>query len=221
MDTSQLAGPALEALNSLSPAQISFLESLPKAELHAHLNGSVPLDVLQTFASEAGVPLPKVHSSLNEIDDFFNLFPAIYALTTTPDALRRMTRAVLASFLGRGGCTYLELRSGPKKTDTMSREEYLRAVLEEVERYPKEQAAFIASIDRKMDEAQAREVIDLAVKLKDEGRRVVGVDICGDPLAGDVDMFCRVLKDAKKAGLKVTVHIAEVYPFLHSPCPHT
>jgi adenosine deaminase len=36
---------------------------------------------------------------LDEISDFFQLFPAIYALTSTPEALAKATQAVLSSFL--------------------------------------------------------------------------------------------------------------------------
>ncbi|KAF9031374.1 adenosine deaminase-like protein [Hymenopellis radicata] len=209
--SNKISGPSLAALNSLSPSQISFLQSLPKAELHAHLNGSIPLQVLYELASEAGVTLPDVHTELNVIADFFNLFPAIYALTNTPPALARIARAVLTEFLDgpEPQCSYLELRSTPKATDTMSRRDYVKAVLDEIEKYPADQAAMIVSLDRKMDEDIARECVQVAIDLKREGRRVVGVDLCGDPWAGDVDVFCRLFKEAKENGLSVTLHIAE------------
>lgn len=213
MDASQLSGVGLDALESLSSEQITFLKLLPKTELHAHLNGCVPLKVLRELADEAGVPLPVVHKSLTEVHDFFGLFPAIYALTTTPNALRRMTRAVLKDFLDHsddGECAYLELRSTPKQTPEMTREEYMCAVLDEVERYPKDRVAYIASIDRRMDEETATEIVDASIHLKRQGRRIVALDLCGDILAGDVDMFVRVLRKGKEAGLGVTVHIAEV-----------
>lgn len=212
---SSLAGPALEALNSLTPSQLSFIKKLPKAELHAHLNGSIPLHVLYELASEAGVTLPNVHTELKVISDFFNLFPAIYALTNTTPALARITRAVLAEFLDgpEPQCSYLELRSTPKATDAMTRRDYVETVLDEVEKYPLSRAALIVSLDRRMDEATASECIQIASDLKAQGRRVVGVDLCGDPLVGDVDMFCRLFKDAKKRGLSLTLHIAEAsYP---------
>lgn len=139
--------------------------------------------------------------TLTEIGDFFGLFPAIYALTSTPDALRRAARAVLETFLGPpdsaqtsrsnageegevgfGGCAYLELRSTPRETPAMSRREYVVAVLDEVERYSKERAALIVSVDRRMGEEEAGECVDVAQDLKGEGRRVVGVDLCGDPM---------------------------------------
>ncbi|KAG9074383.1 hypothetical protein FRC06_010730, partial [Ceratobasidium sp. 370] len=101
-----------QALAALSPVQVLFLESLPKAELHAHLNGSIPLACLEQLAKNH-TPNESVGSSelsaligelakgvkLDEINDFFKLFPAIYALTSNVHALGIATRAVLKEFL--------------------------------------------------------------------------------------------------------------------------
>ncbi|KAA1468355.1 Metallo-dependent hydrolase [Dentipellis sp. KUC8613] len=226
--TSTIHGPASAALAALTPAQIAFLERLPKAELHAHLNGSIPLALLQDLAREhaasasadsdavrAGLQRLQAGVQLDEIGDFFGLFPAIYALMETPDALRRAAQAVLRLFLeeGEGGAVpqvaYLELRSTPKETPHMSRRAYLETVLDEVERYPAEKAALIVSLDRRMDGAVAEEIIAVCAQLKAEGRRVVGVDLCGDPMAGNMAEFKSYFAKAREAGLGVTLHIAE------------
>jgi adenosine deaminase len=199
-----VAGFAAEALRSLTPAQVAYIKRLPKAELHAHLNGSIPLPVLRQLALEhaaadksdstytparlspivqAGLERLQNGVELNQIHDFFGLFPAIYALTSTPVAVRRATRGVLHEFLGGDNpqCAYLELRTTPRETPAMGRLEYMRAVLEEVEQYPPEAAAVIISLDRKMEEAVVEQCLDIARRLREEGRRIVGVDLCGDP----------------------------------------
>ena len=197
--------PADAALRLLSPAQLAFLERLPKAELHAHLNGSIPLPILQELAEEylsapttaaaaaapvaadvlSGLQLLKTGVKFRAIDDFFGLFPAIYALTSTRAALQRATRGVLSHFLdggSGGGVAYLELRTTPRENPgVMTRREYLEAVLDEVEARAPDAAALIVSLDRRMERAVAQEVLALAVQLRREGRRVVGVDLCGDP----------------------------------------
>ena len=246
-----VAGFAAEALRSLTPSQVDFIRRLPKAELHAHLNGSIPISILRQLALEhvteaAGTSEPgdsqQIQAGLerlqdgvefNEIQDFFRLFPAIYALTSTPAALRRATSGVLCEFLDGENpqCAYLELRTTPRETPAMSRLEYMRAVLEEVERYPPHKAAVIISIDRKMEDAVAGECVSIARMLRGEGRRVVGVDLCGNPTVcslahifrghssrrclqgGNMNMFLRHLRDAKLAGLGVTIHIAEVHRY--------
>ncbi|KAH7106372.1 Metallo-dependent hydrolase [Auriculariales sp. MPI-PUGE-AT-0066] len=207
--------PSAEALASLKRYQRVFISLLPKAELHAHLNGCIPLETLRELAKDyappEGSPIVDLTAlasgvELKEIHDFFKLFPAIYAITATPDALRIATVAVVEQFIGMEpdaraqGCAYLELRTTPRETATMTRRVYLETVLDVLERYPAGRAGLLVSVSREMEESVVQEVIDTAIALKDEGRRVVGVDLCGQPLH---------LARAKEAGLRLTVHVAE------------
>ncbi|KAJ4481039.1 adenosine deaminase-like protein [Lentinula aciculospora] len=236
MPSSTIAGPALAALSSLTPNQLIFIKSLPKAELHAHLNGCVPLSVLHQLAetydfSKNLLSREEILSglqtlenfSLDDIHSFFGAFRVIYALISTREALATATRAVLAQFLddssnGFPECTYLELRTTPRPIEMLSATEYLDTVLKEVEKYPSNRAALILSLDRRMpvndDEGKGAaitvgEVIDHAIRLKKEGRRVVGVDLCGDPLAGDMSLLEPFITKAQATGLRITLHIAE------------
>ena len=175
---------------------------LPKAELHAHLNGCIPLETLRELAEATpasslyqddliarGLETLLAGVQLESLDNFFALFPAIYALTSTPHATRFAARAVLRQFLGPGylqpddppQCEYLELRTTPRANENMTREEYLSAVLDEVEVYPPSKAALLVSVDRRMSEEDAVSVVDVAIKLRKQGRRVVGIDLCGTP----------------------------------------
>ncbi|KAG1760984.1 Metallo-dependent hydrolase [Suillus occidentalis] len=228
---SEIAGPAAAALASLCPDDVIFLQSLPKAEIHAHLNGSIPIKTILELAqqyspssaqtTEVADTIEKLRSGviLNDIFDFFSLMPAIYALTSTPEAVATVTRGVLQSFLNPTGddaelnspqCTYLELRTTPRMTAHMTRERYLTVVLDEIEMYPATQATLIVSVDRRMSDLDVEECISLAIKMKNRGRRVVGIDVCGDPRSGDMQSFTQHLSRAKSAGLGLTVHIAEV-----------
>ncbi len=225
---SVIAGPPEAALRALTPSHVAFLERLPKAELHAHLNGSIPLPLLQDLAREytststastgseaapghavaadvlAGVQRLQAGTSFSSIDDVFELFPAIYALTSTPSSLKRATRAVLSHFLdppplptsgsgsgsGLAAVVYIELRTTPRETLHMSRRVYLETVLDEIETRSPDAAALIVSLDRRMTPDVAREVLELAVQLRREGRRVVGVDLCGDPTVRSTWRLC-------------------------------
>ncbi|KAG6329278.1 hypothetical protein ID866_9811 [Astraeus odoratus] len=92
----------------------------------------------------------------------------------------------------------------------MSRYTYLTTVLDEIEKYAPDQAALIVSIDRRMTEANAAECVDLAITFKADGRRVVALDLYGNPHKGDIATFEKHFRRGKEAGLGVTLHIAEV-----------
>lgn len=199
----EIAGPAAAALASLKRYERVFISLLPKAELHAHLNGCIPLDCLRQlardYAPDPGEPTVDLTAfadgvQLGEIHDFFKLFPAIYALTATPDATRVATRAVLEQFIGddarQQGCAYVELRTTPRATKHMTRKAYLEAVLDEVESCPADRAALLVSLDRRMDESTVAECVDLAIEIRNAGRRVVGMDLCGEPLVSTREPNC-------------------------------
>ncbi|KAG2031346.1 hypothetical protein BDR03DRAFT_1016226 [Suillus americanus] len=225
---SEITGPAAAALASLCPDNVVFLQSLPKAELHAHLNGSIPIKTILELAQQyppSGAHTAEVADTIeklgsgadfNEISDFFFLMSVIYALTSTPEAVATVTRAVLQSFLNPTGdgaespqCAYLELRTTPRATTHMTREKYLTTVLDEIEIYPATQAALIVSVDRRMSDLDLAECVSLAIEMKNRGRRVVGIDVCGDPRSGNMQSFTHHLSRVKGAGLGLTVHIAE------------
>ena len=66
----------------------------------------------------------------------------------------------------------------------------------------------ILSIDRKDTADQAMQTVDLAIKHKSRG--VVGIDLCGNPLKGDVSIYRAAFSKAKAHDLKLTLHFAEV-----------
>ena len=229
--------PSFYAFNSLDDKQKEFLFSLPRRiELHAHLNGSIPLNTLQSLAVdycnidnnnnnneiirnaiknfEKGIKLEK-------INDFFQLFPSIYALTSTKQAIEYVTTSVLETFLvpqspySKPQATDLELRSTPRAVqDTgMTRSQYVEAVCNGIDKIEsmlgRKCVGLILSIDRRMKSEDAEEIVDLAINCN----HVVGVDLCGDMYSGnDVRKLIPALSRVKRAGLGLTMHIYETSP---------
>jgi adenosine deaminase len=111
------------------------------------------------------------------------------------------------------GVRYLELRTTPRECggiNGFTKEDYVSAVLDSITLFGREEMStyLILSIDRRNTAAQAMHAVDLAIKYQERG--VVGVDLCGNPLKGDVTTFRAAFAKAKAAGLKVTLHFAEV-----------
>ena len=108
----------------------SFVERIPKVELHAHLNGCVRESTLLELAKERGIQLSDHHFADNENNDdtvshmynskprslldCFDIFVQVGQVVADLDALRRITWEALHDFASHH-VAYLELRSTPKR----------------------------------------------------------------------------------------------------------
>lgn len=128
----------------------------------------------------------------------------------------KVTVDVLHSFLGpndRGKpeATALELRSTPRATPSMSKQQYVEAVLRGIavveQGVGTGRVGLILSVDRRMNAGDAAEIVDLAAKYVG----VVGVDLCGDMFrARDLAALVGPLSHVKAMGKGLTMHLYEV-----------
>lgn len=215
----------LAATNMNRASDESFCRALPKVELHAHLTGSISRKTLRLIwrskkAANPQLPLedpfiaiPPAAEGVN-VSTFFPLFDKyIYNLITTRADVRLATLSVLQDFAA-DGVVYLELRTTPRDipSSDITKQDYISIVLETIDRFNKDQASLycnlILSIDRRNTLPEANNVVELAARYKAQG--VVGIDICGNPMSGDVSIFKPAFARARSQGLHVTVHFAEV-----------
>ena len=200
---------------------LSFTKSLPKIELHAHLTGSITPQCLHEIWIQRRTQDPdmKLQDPLEamsvdkswDVTTFFPLFSKyIYELCSTPASIKYSTNAVLNDFV-EDGVVYLELRTTPRSSSSMSKFDYITTVLSCIEDFPYCSVMttyLILSIDRRNTPEEALEVVELAIQYQSKG--VVGVDLCGDPSKGDVSTFQEAFQKAKLHGLEITLHFAEV-----------
>jgi adenosine deaminase len=132
----------------------------------------------------------------------------------TIDAIRFSTTAVLNAFAS-DGVRYLELRTTPRAVITagISKHDYISTVLDCISDFTQKNqnkmpTYLILSVDRKNSASVAMQTIDLAIEFRSKG--VVGVDLCGNPAKGDVSIFKDAFLKARQAGLRLTLHFAEV-----------
>ncbi|KAK6333369.1 hypothetical protein TWF718_011183 [Orbilia javanica] len=201
-----------------------FCKRLPKIELHAHLTGSIRRETLgeiwrkrkeqePDFDLEdplVAIPPGKVDFDLTT---FFPLFSKYtYNLVNSEWSVEHATRQVLCDFES-DGVVYLELRTIPRAFDEtgLTKEKYITTILSTIDSFQSEtmRTKLILAIDRQNTKEEALDTVELAIKYKSEGI-VVGVDLCGNPAAGDVRIFREAFKKAKQNDLGITLHFAEI-----------
>ncbi|KAF3930722.1 hypothetical protein ABW19_dt0209333 [Dactylella cylindrospora] len=122
------------------------------------------------------------------------------------------TERVLKDFEA-DGVVYLELRTIPRAFEAtgLTKEKYVTTILSTIRSFQSEtmHTRLILSVDRQNTPEEAMDTVELATKYKDEGI-IVGVDLCGNPAAGDVRIFRNAFRKAKENGLGITLHFAEI-----------
>ena len=159
----------------------SFCRLLPKAELHAHLSGSVSVASLQRHCGADAVwDFQRGDRSLEEV---FKIFGLVQRATNDPQVLQQITEEVVLEF-AEDGVRWLELRTTPRAcADTgMTKCMYLERVLQgisDAQRHSSIQVGVLVSVDRSKSLEEARENLTLAKEYF--GRGVVGVELSGNP----------------------------------------
>ncbi|KAI9616099.1 hypothetical protein KEM48_005356 [Puccinia striiformis f. sp. tritici PST-130] len=153
---------------------------------HAHLSGSIPLEVLQELHKDAKERHPDLGACPSPSDYTDLKSEHIYHILDTPQAITRVTRAVLSSFED-DGCVYLELRTTPRRfpgSSTDSFQEYLDAVFRGIDHNheSKMMVRLILTVNWDFGPDKVKQIIDLAITARNAGRScVVGIDIAGNP----------------------------------------
>ncbi|XP_039769809.1 adenosine deaminase-like protein isoform X4 [Ornithorhynchus anatinus] len=97
----------------------------------------------------------------------------------------------------------------------MTKRTYVEAVLEGIKQSKEENldidVRYLMAVDRRGGPAVARETVKLAEEFfLSTDDTVLGLDLSGDPTVGHGEDFFEPLLQAKKAGLKLALHLAEI-----------
>ncbi|XP_011494029.1 PREDICTED: adenosine deaminase-like protein [Ceratosolen solmsi marchali] len=190
-----------------------FCQILPKIELHAHLNGALSKKTLDDLYKMKYPEKTDTCEAFNfaSLKEVFEVFNIVYSVTTTPEAVFIATYNTIKEFY-EDNVIYLELRSTPRAENGMTKTEYVLAILKAIETCQTEKIDIIVklliSINRKQGYKAAKENIHLAIDMCKEYKNIVGIDLSGDPTKGEA--FIELLYQARKAGLKIAAHCAEV-----------
>ena len=201
-----------------------FVHSLPKAELHCHLDGSMRVETIIELANEYNVELPsdnpeelrkilEVGENCKSLVDYLRPFGITCSVLQTKEALYRATYE-LAQDAAAENIRYLEIRYSPilhtagslKLTETV--EAVLKARHQAEIDFNIEIGIIICSL-RHNDPTQSLTLAELAVAYKNRG--VVGFDLAGDeknfPAKDHKEAFYLIINN----NINTTVHAGEAY----------
>jgi len=202
-----------------------FYQSLPKVELHRHLEGSLRLETLAEIAQQSGMDLGDADhlrplSSLVQVNahepytfqNFLSKFETLRLFYRTPEIIRRVTREAIAD-AAADNVRYLELRFNPValgRLQGFALADAVSWVLEGVRQAKAENSlavSLIASFNRHESVALAEQVTQLAVDHRADG--ILGLDVSGNEAQFSLWPFASLLKEAKAAGLGLSLHAGE------------
>jgi len=201
---------------------MTLLESMPKAELHLHLDGSVRVDTALELARTRGVDAPTTWRGMfdalvapmpcRDQAELLRAFDLPILLMQDAEALERITAELVETKAGEG-VRYLEIRWGPllHVAKGLSLEDGIGAVVRGATSAAAKTGTvvrLIATALRSHDPADNARLAAAASRFRDRG--LSGWDLAGPEAAfPDPLLHGRAFEVARAGGLRITVHAGE------------
>lgn len=200
----------------------AYFRTIPKAELHLHLDGSVRPATVLDLAVKEDVPLPTtdldgLRARLEATDDtpslaaYIEYFQLPIAVMQTVPALERVTYE-LCQDLAKDGVRYAEIRYAPwlHVSRGLSLREVIQATLDGLHAGQAETTlagGLIVTAMRTMTPGQNLELAQALVPFVGHG--VVGFDLAGDEEGHPPGLHEDAFRLARSLGLGLTIHAGE------------
>jgi adenosine deaminase len=190
---------------------------IPKAELHVHLEGTAPPDLIRRLAERNGMPVPAgvfdtpERFAYTDFLDFLRTYDLAASVIRTGDDYRDVTYEYLAG-CARDGALYVELTASPDHAALvgLSDEEHLDGIARGIDDARAEfgiEGRILISCVRNFGVEQALRVARYAAELPHP--YVVGFSMAGDEENFPAGDYVEPFEIAAAAGLGCTVHAGE------------
>ena len=190
---------------------------IPKAELHVHLEGTAPPDLIRRLAERNGMPVPEgvfespERFAYTDFLDFLRTYDLAASVIRTGDDYRDVTYEYLAG-CARDGALYVELTASPDHAALvgLSDEEHLDGIARGIDDARAEfgiEGRILISCVRNFGVEQALRVARYAAELPHP--YVVGFSMAGDEENFPAGDYVEPFEIAAAAGLGCTVHAGE------------
>ena len=190
-------------------------------DLHAHLDGSVTVDIAKKLAALQNIALPtdndeellallSVPDSCESLNDFLRCFELPGRLMQTPEGLQNAVTLVLEN-MAQDGVIYAELRFAPQfhTLGGMTQEQAVQAAVAGLKNAPIPGNLILCCMRGEGNEKANEETLALAKKylVKDHG--VTAMDLAGAEALFPTVNYLGLFEEAKEAGIPYTVHAGE------------
>jgi adenosine deaminase len=197
-------------------SDIGRLRALPKAEVHVHLEGCFDAMVLEHWATQAGVPMPRPRERLLQFDgltDFLAFLDWACGLASTREHVAELSYGC-SRRLAASGAGYADVIVNP--THWSAWHGHLRDMIDAIdagltaaEQDGLPPVGLCISLLRTQSADAAAELVDVLIAMRH--RRVVALSVDGnEAVAGRTGpRFAEAFRRAGEAGLRRTVHAGE------------
>ena len=202
---------------------LNVYKSLPKVELHRHLEGSLRLQTMLDIAHAHGITIPASIlrlSGMVQVQDedpltfqnFLAKFNTLRLFYRSPDVIHRVTREAVED-AAKDNIKYMELRFTPvalSRAERFPLHDVMDWVCISAAEAAKEfdiQVRLIASVNRHESPELAEQVAWLAAAHIDDG--IIGMDLAGNEAEFSARPFASIFAEAKQSGLHLTIHAGE------------
>ncbi|RXZ38618.1 adenosine deaminase [Oxalobacteraceae bacterium CAVE-383] len=215
--------PATPSAPPLSPSLRAFIEAMPKAELHLHIEGTLEPELLFALAqrNHVALPYPSVEAlraayDFSDLQSFLDLYYAGAAVLLTEQDFHDMTAAYLARARA-DGVLHAELFFDPQ-THT-ERGVDIAVVFAGIARALREanaagfSSSMIMSFLRHLPEADAFATLEAALPLRAQYADLwFGVGLDSAERGNPPEKFARVFARCRELGFRLVAHAGEEGP---------
>lgn len=207
-------------------ASLNTFRALPKVELHRHLEGTLRLDTMLDIAQAHGLTIPadilrlstlvQVQEEENfSFQNFLAKFNTLRLFYRSPEVIHRITREAVED-AAKDNVRYLELRFTPvalSRAERFPLHDVIDWVISSAAEASKKHGVtvrLIASVNRHESPELAEQVAWLAAEHRERG--LIGLDLAGNEAEFKAEPFHGIFKEARQAGLHLTIHAGEWGP---------
>ncbi|MCE4264515.1 adenosine deaminase [Rhodococcus sp. ACPA4] len=195
-------------------ADADFLRSIPKVELHCHLEGAVPATTAIALARKNGIRLPTYDPELlytfADLPEFLTVYRAVCASMVTARDFAEIAYAAQEEGVRTGNLRYRELFINPTNHH-VPYPEMLEGIIDGL-RCAEEDfgvvGRVIPAINREQSPSMARELVEAVIEYRRD--EVLGIGLDHNDALGPPELFVDAFQVAANAGLRRTAHAGEI-----------